>query len=155
MIPEFVRRPAFTVVGVKYRGRNDNNEIPALWDAFFPDQAALIQHKVDAHVSYGVEDNMDPATGEFDYMAGYEVSDAALIPEGMARWDVPANTYAVFATPLPSIRQTFAAVYNEWLPQSGYRRVPGPEFELYDHDFDPANGKLDMYLYVPVAAAGA
>ena len=39
----------------------------------FPDKATLVEHKVDPRVSYGVEDNMDMTTGEFDYMAGYEV----------------------------------------------------------------------------------
>ena len=150
MEPEFISRPAFTVIGIKYRGRNDNNEIPALWEAFFPDKATLIEHKVDPRVSYGVEDNMDMTTGEFDYMAGYEVPAGWPTPAGLERWEIPAQTYAVFNTTLPVIRQIFDYVYSEWLPQSGYRRVPGPEFELYDQDFDPGRGKLTMYLYVPV-----
>ena len=153
MEPTFTSRPAFTVVGIKYRGRNDNNEIPALWDSFFPDKAAQIEHKINPHVAYGVEDNKDMATGEFDYMAGYEVPADSPTSAGLERWEIPAQSYAVFATTLPVIRQTYDFVCREWLPQSGYRRVPGPEFELYDQNFDPANGKLDMYLYVPVESA--
>ena len=147
-----VNRPAFTVVGVKYRGKNENDEIPQLWEAFFPHQAARIEHKVDPSVSYGVEGRMDPATGEFDYLAGYEVGDANRIPAGMERWDVPAQTYAVFNGTLPRIRELYDGAYHQWLPRSGYRRADGPEFELYDRDFDPTQGKLDMYLYVPVEA---
>lgn len=150
MEPRFVSKPAFTVVGVKYRGRNDNNEIPALWESFFPQQAARIEDKLDPTVSYGVEDNMDMASGEFDYLAGYEVSGGAQTPEGMERWDLPPQTYAVFRGPLSQIHAMYHSVYHDWLPRSGYRRAPGPEFELYDRDFDPVNGKLDMYLYVPV-----
>lgn len=150
MEPQFTNRPAFGVVGSKYRGRNDNDEIPALWSSFFPDQAARISDKVDPFVCYGVEDNLDEASGEFDYLAAYEVWDEAQVPEGMERWTIPARTYAVFHTPLPRVRETYRHIYQEWLPQSGYRRAPGPEFELYGRDFDPLLGKLDMALYVPV-----
>jgi predicted transcriptional regulator YdeE len=40
--PKIVSKPAFTIVGLKYRGKNEGNEIPALWQTFMaraqPDQ---------------------------------------------------------------------------------------------------------------------
>ncbi len=32
MEPKFDRRPAFTVAGLKYRGQNEEDEIPQLWN---------------------------------------------------------------------------------------------------------------------------
>jgi AraC family transcriptional regulator len=59
MEPQIIAKPAFTVVGLKYRGKNEHNEIPQLWESLFPDRVAEIQHKVDPHVSYGVEGKFD------------------------------------------------------------------------------------------------
>ena len=53
MEPKIVSMPAFTVVGVKYRGKNENNEIKQMWQSFGP-RMLEIQHKVDAHTALGV-----------------------------------------------------------------------------------------------------
>ncbi len=150
MNPQIITRPAFVVIGVKYQGRNENNEIPQLWDAFLPDRAAEITGKVNPNVAYGVEDHYDAETGEFDYVAGFEVSADTPTPDGMVRWQIPAQTYAVFKGSLPRIKEMYAHAYRQWLPQSNYRRHSGPEFEFYDEDFTPCKDKLDMYLYIPI-----
>ena len=150
MNPQIVTRPAFVVVGVKYRGKNANNEIPQLWDAFLADYATEITDKVNPNTAYGVEGNFDAETGEFDYVAGFEVSADTPTPEGMVRWEIPAQTYAVFKITLPRIKEMYASAYQQWLPQSDYRRGSGPEFEFYDEDFAPCKDKLDMFLYMPI-----
>lgn len=146
----FTTLPAFTVIGLLYRGDNKKGEIPQLWDALFPDRAAEIAGKVNPHIAYGVEDNFDHEAGVWDYLAGYEVSPDAPVPSGMVRKHIPPQTYAVFAVTLPEIRQTMDAIYQQWLPHSGYKRADGPEFEYYDQDFDPSAGKLGFYVYIPV-----
>jgi AraC family transcriptional regulator len=149
MEPKIVSRPAFTVIGMKYRGKNENKEIPQMWDRFIP-RTGEIKHKVNPHVAYGVMGNYDESSGEFDYVAGFEVESSADIPEGMVSWQVPAQTYAVFTCTLPTLIEAFQRVYQTWLPQSGYRRADGPEFELYDEKFNPEDGRLEMYIYIPV-----
>ena len=151
MEPTFVSRPAFTVVGMKYRGRNEQREIPQLWDRFMP-RSGEIQHRVDPHVAYGVMGNYDMATGEFDYLAGFEVEGAAEIPAGMAHWDVPAQTYAVFPCTLPTLMDVIHQINQAWLPASGRQRAEGPEFEFYDERFDPSDPSSAMYIYVPLRA---
>lgn len=146
----FTTRPAFTVIGLLYRGDNKNNEIPQLWDAFYPHRAAEITGKLNPTIAYGVEDNFDMEAGVWDYLAGYEVAPDAPIPPGMTRKHVPAQTYAVFKTALPEIGHAMDAIHQQWMPTSGYRRTTGPEFELYDEDFAPAMGKFDLYIYMPV-----
>jgi AraC family transcriptional regulator len=147
MEPEIKSKPAFTVVGMKYRGKNEKDEIPQLWFKFGR-RMNEIKHKIGP--AYGIRDNYDDKSGEFDYVAGIEVDSSADIPERMVRMDVPEQTYVVFTCTLPTLGETFHHVYTTWLPQSGYTRVDGPEFELYDETFNPADETSMLYIYVPV-----
>ena len=148
MEPKIVSKPAFTVVGMQVRGKNENGEIPQMWGAFMP-RAVEIRHKANPDVCYGVCGNMD-ASGEFDYLAGFEVSSAADIPEGMASWALPESKYAVFTCTLPTIGQAFEYAHKTWLPQSGYQPAPSPEFELYDDCFNPQDESSELYIYIPI-----
>jgi AraC family transcriptional regulator len=137
MEPKIVSRPGSTVVGIKYRGKNENNEIPQIWQALDP--------RVEE-----ISANMDMATGEFDYIAGFEVSSAEAVPEGMVSFEVPGGKYAVFTTTLPKIGETFHNAYDAWLPQASYQPAGGPEFELYDERFDPQDPNSTFELYIPI-----
>ena len=146
---EIIRRPSFKIVGMRYRGKNENEEIPQLWREFWP-RIKEIVHRVPANVAYGVIDNFDEERGEFDYVAGLEVDSLSEIPKGMTGVELPDQTYAVFECTLPTLMEPIGYVYQEWLPQSDYVRSEGPEFELHDERFDIAQGKLDMAIYIPV-----
>ena len=152
MEPKIVKRAAFTVVGMKYHGKNENNEIPQMWGQF-GSRVPEIKHRVDPHVAYGVCDNFDESSSEFDYIAGFEVGSTAEIPEGMVSWDIPEGKYAVFTCTLPTLGETHQYAYHTWLPQSGYQRAAGPEFELYDESFDPKDPNSKMDVYVPIQKA--
>ena len=52
------QRPAFTVVGMKARHRNEQNDVPALWGSFVPRQGEITP-RADQLASYGVMDNCD------------------------------------------------------------------------------------------------
>ena len=149
MEPRIESRAAFRVVGMKYRGKNEQNEIPLLWREF-GSRVAEVQNRMEAHTTYGVMGNYVEDTGEFDYVAGINVSTDADIPEGMVSWDVPAQTYAVFSSTLPTIGNTLEHIHRTWLPASGYRQAEGPALELYDEEFDPENPDSLMYIYIPV-----
>jgi AraC family transcriptional regulator len=149
MEPKIVSRPAFTVVGLKYRGKNENNEIPQLWQQLDP-RAKEIKDMVGPPVAYGISANVDHATGEFDYVAGFEVSSAETVPEGMVSFEVPGGKYAVFTTTLPKIGETFHNAYHTWLPQAGCAPAGGPELELYDERFDPRDPSSTFDLYIPI-----
>ena len=149
MDPRIIKRPDLKVVGMKYRGNNENEEIPQLWDAFWP-RHEEIAHRVPDMVAYGVIDNFDEEKQEFDYVAGVEVDSLADVPAGMTGIEVPAQTYAVFDCTLPTLMDTIQHAYEGWLPGSGYARAPGPELELYDERFDVAQEKLEMSIYIPI-----
>jgi predicted transcriptional regulator YdeE len=69
--PRIVEKEAFTIVGLHYRGKNENKEAHYLWDKFLPREGE-IKGRI-PKLSYGVSDNFDEKTGEFDYIAGVEV----------------------------------------------------------------------------------
>ncbi|MCC7352573.1 MAG: AraC family transcriptional regulator [Anaerolineae bacterium] len=160
--PKFGSRPAFTVVGMKLhiRGGPDSmNQVPTeigkLWDRFHL-RMGEIKVKGNPHVSYGVEGNYDGTTGEWDYLAGFEVAEPPEIPQGMDVWRVPAQFYVIFPCPMSAIRQTYDYIYQTWLPGSPYKHSGGVEFEYYDETFDASTPERaaasTFYAYVPVVA---
>lgn len=154
MEAKIVKREAFAVVGLMHSGKNESNEIPQMWEALGP-RLSEIPHVAVPDVAYGVCDNFDEGSGTFDYLAGIQVKRASDLPEGMASWHVPGATYAVFTCTLPTLGETHARIHSGWLPDSGYRRVPGPEFELYDGNFDPRDPDSRMDIYIPVQPVAA
>jgi AraC family transcriptional regulator len=149
MEPRIAKVEAFTVVGMRVHGKNENDEIPQMWQAFGA-RAKEIKHLVNPHVCYGICANMDESTGAFDYVVGIEVDNIADLPEGMVSWNVPEGTYAVFTCTLPTVGETFRHAYHTWLPQSGYQLTGGPDFELYDEHFDPQDPGSKMDVYIPI-----
>lgn len=152
MDAQIVQRPAFSVIGMVYRGPADQNEFHDLWVRFWPRYDEL-QNIIEPEICYGVCDHFNEQTGEFDYLACMQVAPTTPAPTGMEKWDIPDHTYAVFPVTLPTIGSFYTAVYQEWLPQSGYHRVDGPDFELYPADFDPNRPDSTFYMYIPVEKA--
>ena len=148
MDPQIIKRSAFHVVGLKYRGRNENQEIPQLWREYGA-RWEDIQHVLNPEIAYGVMDNYDPGCGEFDYVAAMEVERIEDVPEGMVGWEVPAQTYAIFPCTLPKIREAYDDA-QRWLSESPYEHTGGIEFELYDENFNPQDPTSEFYYYMPI-----
>jgi len=147
--PRFETRPVFTVAGPRYYGKNENSEIKQMWDERWP-EIESVPDQVDSDVCYGVCITGEEEHGPFTYIAGMEVDSVDELPAELAHIEIPEQTYAVFRTTLPEIGKSYDYIYGEWLPKSGYRRAPGPEFELYPETFDPDNPQSLFDLYVPV-----
>ncbi|MEN8097881.1 MAG: GyrI-like domain-containing protein [Chloroflexota bacterium] len=147
MEPTFVTKPAFTVVGLKIKTKNEQGEIPALWQKLGP-QMCNMENVVDPHTAYGICDAPDES-GAFNYLAGCKVSQPGELAEGLEAWDIPEQKYAVFKTTLPGMHQVYEHIYGTWLPQSGFQ-TSEVMFELYDKEFDPRIADSGFYIYVPV-----
>ena len=74
-----------------------NHGIPQLWQRFGP-YIGHIPGQIGS-VAYGVCCNSDGA-GNFDYIAGVEVSSFADLADEFSRIQIPAQTYAVFSLAL-------------------------------------------------------
>ncbi len=155
MEPRLINLPALRVIGVAYVGRNEHNEIGALWDVFLDERAMDVQGRIEAGVNLGVcGDARDDGT--FRYVAGCQVEAEAAVPDGMIALEVPAATYVVVTQrgPLSDEEHGLDAVnvyiYREWLPQSGYQRAATPDLEWYGERFHFGQEDSEMEVYIPI-----
>lgn len=152
MEPKFVNRPAFSVVGMRYFGKNQNQEISHLWEQANP-RFGEIRNLAPKAEAYGICMNVPGAQpGEFEYVAGLEVTKVDDMPEGMVAREVPASKYAMFTHvgSLAELKATYDYIYQTWLPQSGYELTGGADFELYNEDFKDFAPDSRFYIYVPI-----
>jgi predicted transcriptional regulator YdeE len=148
MEAKIVTKPAFTVVGLRYFGDNKHGEIPALWSQLNPRVDEIQNICEDA--AYGLCRSAPNDKGEFEYVAGFPVSDASQVPAGMVSRTVPDARYAVFPCTISTIHQTYRHVADVWLPQSGHKWASSPDFELYDDKFVIDDPQSVLYIYVPI-----
>ena len=149
--PRFENSKPLLVAGISERCTHENG------GAGIPNQWQRFHQKVDdipdrvGKVAYGVCCNGDDS-GNFDYIAGVEVSDFSDLPREFARVRIPEAKYAVFihAEHISSIRRTVHTIWNLWLPISGMKAADAPSFERYDEKFDPATGNGGLEIWVPV-----
>jgi AraC family transcriptional regulator len=149
--PRFETGKALLVAGIGERINHDNNGagIPNQWQRF---------HQVVDHIpgrigklAYGVCCNGDDV-GNFDYIAGVEVTDFSDLPREFQGVRIPEQRYAVFthSEHISTIRRTVNTIWNHWLPGSGMRAADAPNFERYDEKFDSSTGNGGLEIWIPV-----
>jgi len=148
--PKIVHKDAFLVGGCLYVGKNENNEIPAMWDKeFLPRAAELQPGDSKPRVFYGVCRCAGKDDGSFEYLAAADVDSLDNLPQGMVGWEIPEQTYAVFeVNGLKDLHQAFERAYGEWLPKSQYDAAEGPMFEYYPETFCSEDSMLYIYIAV-------
>jgi AraC family transcriptional regulator len=148
--PRFQTGKAFLVAGIGERYTCDSSAaIPGQWQRFHQ-SVENIPGRV-GKVAYGVCSNGDDA-GNFDYIAGVEVSDFSDLPREFSRVRIPEQRYAVFThrDHISTIRRTVNTIWNHWLPASGLKAADAPNFERYDENFNPLTGNGGLEIWVPV-----
>jgi AraC family transcriptional regulator len=93
--------------------------------------------------------------GELDHYIGVATKSPTTgdTPEGLARLDVPALTWAVFEAvgPFPqTLQNIWGRIYSEWFPSSGYEAVAGPEM-LWNENKDMDSPTYRSEIWIPVA----
>jgi AraC family transcriptional regulator len=150
--PRFETAKAFLVAGLAERITCNNGAvIPGMWARLHQDIADIPARRGNDQVAYGVCCNGDDS-GNFDYIAGVEVSDFSDLARRFGRIRIPEQRYAVFthSDHVALIRRTVNAIWNQWLPASGYKAADAPNFERYDEKFDPVSGNGGFEIWVPV-----
>jgi len=140
---------ALLVAGLGERYAFDNLAgLPGLWQRF-GEHLGHVPGQVGG-IAYGVCHNTDD-TG-FDYIAGVEVADFSSLPTNFSRVRVTEQRYAVFTHSghVSTVRGTFMAIFNDWLPKSGYRSADAAVFERYDERFDPRTGMGGFEIWIPI-----
>ncbi|MGI9394797.1 MAG: GyrI-like domain-containing protein [Boseongicola sp.] len=145
--PDILDMPArYAVVSARDYNMDTRNEIPALFQAFFSENAEIPKAETDALL--GVSYNMD-GKGAFRYGVGRVVDGSTdLIPDGMEAVELVEGTYAVFRKfgPVSDIPELFDWVFNSWFRESGFDITGNPVFERYPND--PRNGDNGMVFEI-------
>ena len=148
--PRFEVPKPLLVAGLGERYNHDNGAgIPSQWQRFHQ-VIDDIPRRI-GKVAYGVCCNGDDA-GNFDYIAGVEVSDFSDLPRPFFCVRIPEQRYAVFThhDHISTIRRTINTIWNQWLPASGLKVADAPNFERYDENFDSVTGNGGFEIWVPV-----
>ena len=148
---ERIIKPAFSVIGLEGSTADGPGFISALWEkanARFGEVAHLAKKHADGSLC-GVWGAMSDMSRSFQpwsdgftkglYLAGVEVRDDALPPEGWTRWDIPGFEYIRVENDAPDVfPRTLDVIAKQGLSLTGAV-----------HDFtDPATGK--GYMLFPI-----
>jgi predicted transcriptional regulator YdeE/DNA-binding transcriptional MerR regulator len=158
MEPKIKTYPSFTLVGLRYFGRNENQEISQLWEQFNQKMRLIggIKNETgEVAIGLCITPEFLSPDGSFEYVAGLPVSKVEDVPQGFVVREVPEYTYAVFAHTgdLEGLGKTYEYIYETWLPQSGYQLAAKLDFEYYDDDFKNFSSDSIFYIYVPIENA--
>jgi AraC family transcriptional regulator len=148
----FENHDAFLVAGLAERYDCETNKaIAAQWQRFVP-HIGHIAGQVGS-TAYDVCCNADDE-GNFDYIAGVEVTSFSGLPSEFGRVRIPAHKYAVFthADHVSTVRRTVMTIWNKWLPESGREVADAPNFERYGADFDGRTGLGGFEIWIPIKA---
>ena len=149
--PRFETGQPLLIAGIGERISHENGGagIPNQWHRFHQSVESIPGRVGD--VAYGVCCNGDDA-GNFDYIAGVEVTDFSDLPREFSRVRVPEQKYAVFThrDHISSIRRTVNTIWNHWLPASGMKAADAPNFERYDANFNPLTGDGGLEIWIPI-----
>lgn len=148
--PRFEDKPARLFAGLNDTFSNKNPAgIPALWQRFNAYWGA-IPHMVTG-AAYGICHTYDDS-GNFDYVAGVEVTEFTDLAPELFRLRVPAQRYAVFSHPghISDIRSVCHTIWNSWLPGSGVKAADTPVQERYHARFDPVTGQGGFEIWLPI-----
>ena len=136
----------FNVVGMEYVGKNENEEIGAMWEVFLERQNEI--EAPNNAITYGVSYHMD-MSGNISYIAGLKVATVSNLPNGMKSILVPAGKFAVFTYKgdIKDISNFWNQIYSQYLPELKLQPANRIPFEYYDERFCQDG---ELYIYIPI-----
>lgn len=146
---------AFRIVGMKKNFPMDVEEcfakVPLFWQetiqaGMMPKLCGLINQP-----PFGILGVSTCMNGkDFDYFIAVATDNS--LPEGMAEYEVPPCTWAIFECvgPMPNaIQELQKRIITEWLPVSGYEYADAPDIEVYSEgDQTAPDYKCEVWLPV-------
>lgn len=148
--PQLTSRPQVRVVGLPAHYSFDATAaIAGQWQRFMTLAGAIPERR--PGIPLGVVANID-ADGGFEYLCAVEVTAFSTMPSGCVSVVIPAHRYAVFEHRghISTIQQTYAAIWDEWLPAHELTSSDAPGIEQHTETFDPRTGDGGVDLWIPV-----
>lgn len=146
----FEQGGALLIAGLsEHYDRDSIAGIPTQWQRFVPYIGHVPGQAAD--ITYGIPCNTDDA-GNMDYVCGVEVTDFSRVPPELTRLRIAPQYYAVFTHEghISTIRGTWYAIWDHWLPRSGHEVADAHFFERYDARFDPHTGAGAVEIWLPI-----
>jgi len=147
VLPQIVSLSGFSLTGYK----SDENA-PLFWNRYNARQMSKQLSGGAAVADYGISLWDDTAKRAL-YFIGVRADEAHGDCPGTETLSIRGGLYAAFETPAAShtdfvnmIHRTWAYIYAEWLPQSGYRSAEGYSFETYIEE----SRTFSETIYIPV-----
>ena len=169
MQPKIIASPKLTLVGMDFFGDpfstasawSEENEIGKLWRRlmqFLDSKADTVKHKVNPSVGFEVHIETDEtkSTGEREVFVGIEVSELEDVPLELVVKVLPPTKYALFTLKGAEITSDWGKwIYQDWLPQSGFKSHYNYLIERYDERFKGLEGEeleeSELDVLVPIA----
>ncbi|WP_409340326.1 GyrI-like domain-containing protein [Paenibacillus sp. MBLB4367] len=153
---EIIEKKHFAVIGKLGKGIaiESSKWIPPLWQEANSNFAEIsnLAKLDDAGNIVGIWGAMSDVNEKFErwkeegkYLAGCEVIDDAIAPNGWTKWVIPAFKYVVTKCTQDSYHNVFHHMVAEYLPQNNYKIV-GAIHEFYN----PRDNNGELSLYFPV-----
>jgi predicted transcriptional regulator YdeE len=167
MEPKFITYEQLILVGFSFFGDpfrlspgwTEENEIGRLWTRFMAyaaqhqEQLQKIISKPNIAYEVHIYNKETMNTGLFEVFVGSELADAAQPPIATVVKVLPATQYAIFTLKGEEIIGDWPlAIYQDWLPNSGYELAHDFHIQYHDGSFKGFD-QLDessLDVYVPV-----
>ena len=153
-LPDLVTRDRFVIAGPARRFDETNKDkIPQLWSRLMGAMPIKGQIK---WTTYGVVSAIDRDERTLSYLAGVEVDENAVLPEGFERLVLDQATYAVFRLTFDGgpvhlqIAGGIRQVWGDLLPESGLTPTGKPDLECYNDRRPLTEPGATMDYYVPI-----
>lgn len=156
MVPEIVEKSGFLVVGVRYSGSLQHEEVEWMWrERLLPRLPELPGDDKQKSVFIGVRLSLTAGDdGGFEYIAGISTRNLDGVPDGMAGWYVSGGKFAVVdVATVSDIDNAYRYLYESWMPQQvKIRRRNAPCFEVFPFGVESADARI--LVHVPIAIKG-
>ena len=126
--------------------------IAGQWQKFMGSMFAEIDNRLPA-IPIGVTLAID-GEGNFDHVAAVEVATAGKVPSGLVKVQISPCRWAIFEHDghITTLSKTYAAIWDQWLPDHSHRLADAPCIERHKETFDTQTGNGGVEIWIPIEA---
>ncbi len=124
--------------------------IAGQWQKFMESMFGEIENKTPG-IPIGVTLSVDDE-GNFDYVAAAEVRAIINLPSDLVKVQIAPRRWAIFKHDghITTLSKTYAAIWDRWLPDHGYRVENAPSIERHKETFDTRTGNGGVDIWIPI-----
>jgi AraC family transcriptional regulator len=129
----------------------DMQNIAGQWQRFMSTVYSDIPYTLDEPPVGITTDSNDDG---IQYVCAAGVGKFDQTPKDCIKITLRPATYAIFehGGHVAQIRETYNAIWNDWLSRSEYRPIEAPFFERHNDSFDPRTGNGGLTIWIPIRA---